>query len=99
MSNEMTIDQIKVEEFLRRAFELSDQIHQGSIKSVTLTQIQMDFYGFELIPLMQTFLGFLQQLEGPQHPEDRCQVTWHVYADKHKDGYRLKFTQRLEADS
>ena len=95
----MHLDQIKAEEFQRRAYELSDEIFQGKIKSITMTQVQLEFYGVELISVMRTFVSFLEQLEGPSHPEDRCQVTWHVYADKHKDGYRLKFTQQLEADS
>jgi hypothetical protein len=91
----MSIQQLKADEFQRRVYEISDEIVQGKVKSVTLSEVQLEFYEVELTVVMKTFLSFLEQLQGPTHPEDQ-QMIWKVYADKHGDKYRLKFTQRLE---
>ena len=80
----MHLDQIKAEEFQRRAFELSDDIFQEKIKSITLSEMQLEFYGIELISVMRTFVSFLEQLEGPPHPEDQRMI-WTGYADKRGD--------------
>jgi hypothetical protein len=94
----MTIEQLKIEEFQRRAFELTDEIFEHKIKSITLSDVQLQFYGIELIEVMRTFLNFLEKLQS--QPErnwyEDTPFTWHVYADKHKHGYRLRFIQRLD---
>ena len=94
----MSIQQLKADEFQSRAYELCNDIHQHKIKSITLTEMQLEFYGVQLIEVMRTFLSFLEQLQS--QPElnwyEDTPFTWHVYADKHKDGYKLKFIQRLD---
>jgi len=91
----MSINQLKAEEFQRRAYELSDEIFQGKVKSITLTEMQLEFYGVELVAVLKLFSSFLEQLQGPTHPDD-TPFTWHVYANKHGDKYQLKFIQRLD---
>ena len=90
----MTINQIKAEEFQRRAYELSDEIFQEKIKSVTVSQLQLEFYGVELFAVLKLFSSFLEQLQGATHPDDK-QVIWKVFADKKQDKYQLKFTHKV----
>ena len=90
----MSINQLKAEEFQRRAYELSDEIFQGKVKSITLTEMQLEFYGVELVVVLKLFSSFLEQLQGPTHPDDK-QVIWKVFADKKQDKYQLKFTHKV----
>ena len=91
-----TIEDIKAEEFMTKCYELSDTIVNADKNiSVTITQCQLTFYGKTITDVMQMFRAFLENCEGPTHPDD-VPFTWHVYANKCGDKYQLKFIQRLD---
>ena len=90
----MTTDQIKAEEFLTKCYELSDKIHQTNLRSITITECQLAFYGKTVVEVMNMFKSYLTTLDGATHPDD-IPLTWKVYADKVGDKYRLKFSHQL----
>ena len=91
----LTEQQLKLQEFDRKCFELSDKIHQSNLRKITITTCQLNFYGLTIHEVMNSFLEVLKCLEGPAGPDD-TPFEWHVYATKRGDKYQLKFTLRLD---
>ena len=92
-----TIEDIKSEEFMTKCYELSDTIVNANKNlSVTITECQLQFYGKTINEVMLMFRAFLENCEGPTHPDD-VPFEWHVYANKvSTEKYQLKFIQRLD---
>ena len=86
---------LKLQEFDRKCFELSDRIHQSNLRKITITDCQLNFYGLSIYEVMNSFREVLKCLEGPAGPDD-TPFEWHVYATKRGDKYQLKFTLRLD---
>ena len=93
----LTEQQLKLQEFDRKCFELSDKIHQSNLRKITITTCQLNFYGLTIHEVMNSFLEYLDQLQDQPHPE--TPFTWHVYATKRGDKFQLKFTCRLDLTS
>jgi len=93
-----TTEDLKAEEFLTKCYELSDTIfHSKTEKTVTITSYQLQFYGKTITEVMQMFSSFLEQLQGPDHPEDPGHWSWKVWATRtNSEQYKLTFRQRLD---
>jgi len=92
-----TIEDIKVDEFLRKCYEHSDSIHQGRTAPVTIPSVQLEFYGKEIKEVLEIFQWFLTQAEGPAHPHDSHQVVWSVWCQRKGQSYQIHAKTKLIA--
>ena len=90
-----TIEDIKADEFLRKCFEHSDCIYQGRTAPVTITSVQLEFYGKEISEVLQIFTYFLNQAQGPAHPYDPHHVVWSVWCQRNGQSYKIQAKSKL----